>query len=601
MGCCSSQEQNVEEDAEKKPLMSDQKDVLKARNPSRNQQKPVNTPTKNPSAASHQKQLASSSDTRPSINDDDLAYDEKSIESPFDEENMGRPEPEPLQIEKGSSKHGTVTSQSSVTSYAESLSQFSVTTLQRSMGCKIYMFDYYYNLFTYLQNRRDRIREVKERLQTTTIGAEEKKKEWVRHLAKERALLRKRRLRLGLHDFHTIIKVGEGAYGEVFLSKKKDTGELCAIKKLDKKMIFLKENVDQIQTERIVMSVANSPWLVKLLYSFQDENHLYLAMEYIPGGDVRSLIRHSGVLYEDHARFFSAEILMGLETLHEMGFVHRDLKPDNILISADGHLILSDFGLSKGGPSKERMDALRERLKRACQRSVTKNRESTAVRRQKHLQNLKDNRRLAFSLVGSPDYMAPEVMQGQGYDYRIDFWSLGCILFEFLAGYPPFSASSVEDVWANVLNWEQVLERPIYEGEDEEFNMSDEAWDLITKLIQVKDRRLGTNGIHEIKAHPFFTGIDWVDLRSSTSPFIPQLSDEYDTSYFDDFSDKNVQIQYQKNKQRSELTETEQFLQDLPIPKAAFIGFTYRHSDALVSDPKLFFDKPKIDPENCLF
>jgi len=324
-------------------------------------------------------------------------------------------------------------------------------------------------------------------------------------------------------------------------------------------------------------------------------------MEYVPGGDVRSLIRHSGILYEDHARFFTAEILMGLEALHEIGFVHRDLKPDNILISATGHLLLSDFGLSKGGPSRERMDALRERLKKACQRSVTKKKESTVIRRQQHLQNLKDNRRLAFSLVGSPDYMAPEIMEGQGYDYRIDFWSLGCILFEFLAGYPPFSAQTVEDVWANVINWEQVLERPIYVGEDEEFNMTDTAWDLISKLITHKDKRLGTNGIQEIKSHSFFNGIIWTELLNMQSPFVPQLSNEYDTTYFDDFNNSEIQQQYQKKK-RSELTETEQFLQDLPIPKAAFVGFTYRHSDALVTD-NLFADplRPTIDPDNCLF
>lgn len=148
---------------------------------------------------------------------------------------------------------------------------------------------------------------------------------------------------------------------------------------------------------------------------------------------------------------------------------------------------------------------------------MTRNRDSTFIRRQQHLQNLKDNKRLAFSLVGSPDYMAPEVMQGKGYDFRIDLWSLGCILFEFLSGYPPFSAASVEDVWANVLNWQTVLERPVYEGEDEEFNMSDEAWDLISKLVTNVDERLGGNGVQEIKDHPFFAGFDWVGIRQAVS------------------------------------------------------------------------------------
>ena len=117
--------------------------------------------------------------------------------------------------------------------------------------------------------------------------------------------------------------------------------------------------------------------------------------------------------------------------------------------------------------------------------------------------------------------MAPEVMQGKGYDFRIDLWSLGCILFEFLAGYPPFSAANVEDVWANVLNWQTILERPIYEGEDEEFNMSDEAWNLITRLVVDTDRRLGGNGIQEVKDHPFFAGFDWANIRKMVLDFSP--------------------------------------------------------------------------------
>lgn len=146
--------------------------------------------------------------------------------------------------------------------------------------------------------------------------------------------------------------------------------------------------------------------------------------------------------------------------------------------------------------------------------------------------------------------MAPEMLEGKGYDFRVDFWSVGCILFEFLSGYPPFSAPSVEEVWMNVTKWETTLERPVYTGQDSEFNMSDTAWSLIAGLLVHRERRLGTTSIGQIKSHRFFDNLRWEGLRDMTSPFVPQLNSDIDTAYFDDFSKPDVAEMYRAAKNK---------------------------------------------------
>jgi len=310
---------------------------------------------------------------------------------------------------------------------------------------------------------------------------------------------------------------------------------------MSKKKLLKSNEIQHVLTERDILTATNSEWLVKLLYAFQDVENVYLAMEYVPGGDVRTLLNKSGILIEVHTRFYISEMFMAVNSLHELGFIHRDIKPENFLIDANGHIKLTDFGLSRGSISSRCINSLKSKLDDIKDKQIIPR--TIAERRTIHLSMRKD-KKWAFSLVGSPDYMAPEILENDGYDYLVDYWSLGCILFEFLSGYPPFTAPTMDEIWVNVYKWKQVLERPIYEGEDEEFNLSDEAWDLITKLIADRSERISS--LKLLQAHPFFSDIKFSDLRSERGakpPFIPKLESDIDTTYFDDFNNpKDLQM-----------------------------------------------------------
>jgi serine/threonine protein kinase len=184
----------------------------------------------------------------------------------------------------------------------------------------------------------------------------------------------------------------------------------------------------------------------------------------------------------------------------------------------------------------------------------------------------------AFTLVGSPDYMAPEVLTGtdHGYDSAVDYWSLGCILFEALAGFPPFTAQTIEKVWVNLYNWEKVLERPVYEGADEEFNLSDNAWDLISKLICKYDQRI--KNPTTLQQQKFFNGIEFENFRVPgcfTVPLIPILRDDQDTAYFDDFSNPKDMALYGEIKKKEQ--QMAQELEGMNVLQSAFCGFTFQH------------------------
>lgn len=185
-------------------------------------------------------------------------------------------------------------------------------------------------------------------------------------------------------------------------------------------------------TERDVLTQTDSPWLVKLLYAFQDMESVYLAMEYVPGGDFRTLMNASGVLREEHARFYFGEMCLAVFALHKLGYIHRDLKPENFLLDQSGHVKLTDFGLSRGALSREIVDLLKKKLEMIKTQNLCV--QNTNQRFNTYQTMRKETR--AFSLVGSPDYMAPEVLtrSDEGYDHAVDYWSLGCILFEGLCG-----------------------------------------------------------------------------------------------------------------------------------------------------------------------
>ncbi|KAF9424171.1 hypothetical protein BGZ94_008066 [Podila epigama] len=446
-------------------------------------------------------------------------------------------------------------------------------TLRKCQSTHVYFLDHYIDLLSYLKDRQERTRDVKSKLARQQLSAEETETAWREHCAQERMTLRQRRTRTKAVQFQILTQVGQGGFGEVFLARKTDTNELCALKRMSKKHLHLQDEVQHILTERDVLTATRSEWHVRLLYSFQDEEYVYLAMEFVQGGDVRTMLTARGVLREEDAKLYFAEMVLAIDALHQQGYIHRDLKPENFLIDKTGHIKLTDFGLSKGQLAENRIAAMKTKLEEVknsmepamptLRRSggssvlmlpghqhnhrygsgmlnemskstmrlggaggsfanlngilhrspsnllwsgstsnlvpITNNSllhlpssqvsqrlqvsQAPLQQQQQQKQEFKNEGiRRAFSIVGSADYMAPEILASKGYDYGVDYWSLGCILFEFLAGYSPFQAEDTRQTCVNVWHWQRVLKRPVYDTEENlEFNLTDEAWDLITK------------------------------------------------------------------------------------------------------------------------
>eukprot|EP01117_Protostelium_nocturnum_P015941 TRINITY_DN6213_c0_g1_i1.p1 TRINITY_DN6213_c0_g1~~TRINITY_DN6213_c0_g1_i1.p1 ORF type:complete len:1371 (-),score=496.08 TRINITY_DN6213_c0_g1_i1:61-4173(-) len=392
-----------------------------------------------------------------------------------------------------------------------------------------YIEEYYWELFSYLYTRQKR----KLKLDETIAESSDRNQFEVANIARtamirETMLLRSRRLCGRLSDYQLIKRIGKGAYGEVFLAVKANTNEPLALKKLSKQNLRLKNQIAHVKTEQdVLVADTSSQWLVHLLYTFEDSEYIYFAMEFIPGGDLRAFLEKKESLEEHEAQFYMAEMLLAVDALHRLGYIHRDLKPDNFLINRDGHLKLADFGLSKKGVVESYREPFKGQMPTAKLFTA-----STVTRRKKYQDN--NRRQKAYSMVGSPDYMAIELLRGKGYEFDCDWWSLGCILFEMLVGFPPFCADTPHDVFSNVMNFKVTLENP--EGNDGDPFLSEVTWDIITKLITEPETRLGSSSIDEIKNHKFFNGIHWETLGKMDEPcppFVPKLLSDDDTSYFD--------------------------------------------------------------------
>mmetsp|Transcript_18237 Transcript_18237/g.51074 ORF Transcript_18237/g.51074 Transcript_18237/m.51074 type:complete len:1547 (+) Transcript_18237:556-5196(+) len=348
-----------------------------------------------------------------------------------------------------------------------------------------------------------------------------------------------------IDDFEIIKAISRGAFGRVYLAKKKSTGDLYAIKVMRKVDLVRKNMVESVKNERNILATTNNPFVVRFYYSFQSHYNLYIVMEYVGGGDCFSLLRTFGSLGEESAKVYIAETILALEYCHAQGIIHRDLKPDNLLISHEGHIKLTDFGLSCAGlveraPGEASGDRRRRATGSMDQSSfseVSIDEEGTpgtagasTSQLLPRLPPLND----AGRAVGTPDYLAPELLLGTGHAPAVDWWSLGCILFEFVCGYPPFNANTPQEIFQNTLdlniNWPPCV--------DEE--LSPECKDLIKQLLVLDpDSRLGARGATEIKLHPWFSTepnpIDWQKLseqKLGLIPFVPQLDGPQDTSYF---------------------------------------------------------------------
>eukprot|EP00002_Diphylleia_rotans_P014104 TRINITY_DN2743_c0_g1_i1.p1 TRINITY_DN2743_c0_g1~~TRINITY_DN2743_c0_g1_i1.p1 ORF type:complete len:487 (+),score=109.74 TRINITY_DN2743_c0_g1_i1:87-1547(+) len=386
---------------------------------------------------------------------------------------------------------------------------------------------YYQNLEWRERERKQRYLALEARIEREKMSKPVAQQVREEHYKKERAYTKSRRIRLSKDDFETVRLIGRGAYGEVKVVRKKDTQEIFAMKKLKKSVMMQKDQMAHVRTERDIMATANNIWVTTLYYSFQDVKNLYFVMEYLAGGDMMSLLIKQDTFRESEAKFYVAEIVMAIESIHNMAYTHRDLKPDNILLDASGHLKLSDFGLSAPYHTGKITSPFRpEDIDPGKMQGSSSVSEKVASWK-------KNRRELLHSTVGTPDYIAPEVIEKkEGYGPECDWWSLGVIMFEMLYGYPPFASDTTQEVYHKILHWEQFLYYP------DDVSVSPEALDLMRRLMADRVHRIGTGGSEEIKHHPWFADINWSRLQNMTPPFIPQITSPVDTSNFDDFQEE---------------------------------------------------------------
>ncbi|KAI9683828.1 MAG: Serine/threonine-protein kinase [Trizodia sp. TS-e1964] len=333
-------------------------------------------------------------------------------------------------------------------------------------------------------------------------------------------------------NFETLSIIGKGAFGEVKLVRRKTDGTVYALKSLVKAEMFKRDQLAHVRSERDILSESDSPWVVKLYATFQDNIFLYMLMEFLPGGDLMTMLIKYEVFTEDITRFYMAQITLAIEAVHALGFIHRDIKPDNIILDRDGHIKLTDFGLSTGFHKLHDNNYYQQLLagkssKARDRNSVSLDQINLTVSNRGQINTWRKSRRImAYSTVGTPDYIAPEIFGGSGYSFDCDWWSLGTIMFECLIGWPPFCAEDPHDTYRKIVAWRETLYFP------EDTHLGPEAEHLLRSLICNTENRLGRGGSHELKNHPFFRGVNWDQLRLIRAPFEPKLAHETDTTYF---------------------------------------------------------------------
>lgn len=399
---------------------------------------------------------------------------------------------------------------------------------------------------------------------------------------KETGYLRKLRAPIKREDFNDIRKLGSGYMGEVWLVEKKSNSSkpaLYAMKKLKKSQVFTEDQMAHVMAERDILAEADNEWIVKLYFSFQDNTHLYFITEYAPGGDMMNLLCKQNVFPQEWASFYIAEIALALQFVHDLNFIHRDIKPDNILIDANGHIKLTDFGLCTGNRWTHDLRYYKENSL-VNQNDFGDHPTITTALTRREIDHM--SRKRPLSIVGSPNYIAPEVLRQampsmESTDERLcDWWSVGVILYEMVVGYCPFidleklkrgeydpKTDSSQDIQMRIINWKNHLAfpsrtdtkaPPLFRGLNapDLYDLSMETKDLIQRLLCDPEDRICQNGIKDILDHPFFHGIDWTNIRSQKAPYEPNLKNEFDTSHFDPFptlthSRSNITGSYAKN------------------------------------------------------
>ncbi|KAF2447714.1 serine/threonine-protein kinase ppk14 [Karstenula rhodostoma CBS 690.94] len=328
-----------------------------------------------------------------------------------------------------------------------------------------------------------------------------------------------RNVEVGPGSFDKIKLIGKGDVGKVYLVREKKSSRLYAMKVLSKKEMIKRNKIKRALAEQEILATSNHPFIVTLYHSFQSEDHLYLCMEYCSGGEFfRALqTRPNKCVDEDAARFYAAEVTAALEYLHLMGFIYRDLKPENILLHQSGHIMLSDFDLSKQSDPGGRPTMI-------VGRNGTSSSNLPTIDTKSCIANFRTN-----SFVGTEEYIAPEVIKGCGHTSAVDWWTLGILIYEMLYGTTPFKGKNRNATFANILRDDV----PFAEGSGAP-PVSGNCKSLIRKLL-IKDelRRLGSRaGASDVKTHPFFRATSWALLRHMKPPIVPNQGRGIETPNF---------------------------------------------------------------------
>ena len=370
------------------------------------------------------------------------------------------------------------------------------------------------------------------------------------------------RQKLSENRFEIISEIGKGGFGKVRLCRDINTNEIFAMKKLKFDLLINKAQLFHINTEKEILALKDSQWKAKLEYSFINNGYLYFIMDYYPGGDLLHYMNKKDTLTEDEAKFYIAEIILGVDSLHKNNCIHRDIKPDNIFIDQEGHLKIGDFGLSI--------------FSNDITYPYTYN-----LKKNKFKENYDQfSNLIGLSNVGSLLYVAPEVIEKKIYGAEVDWWSVGIILYEMLVGFPPFwsNKDTPKETGVKLKNFKKYLNIP------KGVKISYEAKKLIFDFLSERDKRLGRNGIEEIKNHIFFKKFDWDNIRKMKPPFVPKLF-KYNKDNKDDFKLKlfknNSLLIYtskeniKKNKNIFEIQQKKEKEKELKRVNLNFYNFDY--------------------------